>query len=108
MVDVYLATSPAIRAALAAHPGLKEVLRTIDGLRGSRREEALQAAVGVLGREDVGSERGIDSEVERRIRIGEGERYAMRGLAEAIEKAVRPSRDGLVGLNWEENGPDLE
>jgi hypothetical protein len=94
---------------LAGHPGLKEVLRTIDELRGSGREEALQAALGVSGREVGERERGIDSEVVVGSgRIGEGERYAMRGLAEAIEEAVRPSRDGLLGLSWEENGPDME
>ena len=96
------ATSPAVRAALTTHPRLKEVLRTIDGLRGTEREEALQLALG-LSRRDVGSgrEREIDSEIEE-SGIGEGERHGMRGLAEAIEAAVRASRDGLLGLDWEE------
>ena len=100
------ATSPAVRAALTTHPRLKEVLRTIDGLRGTEREEALQLALG-LSRRDVGSGSGrgrgreIDSEIEE-SGIGEGERHGMRGLAEAIEAAVRASRDGLLGLDWEE------
>jgi hypothetical protein len=75
-------------------------LRTIDGLRGTEREEALQLALG-LSRQDVGQGRGeIVSEIEE-SGIGEGERHGMRGLVEAIEAAVRASRDGhLLGLDW--------
>ena len=97
------ATSPAVRAALTTHPRLKEDLRTIDGLRGTEREEALQLALGLSRRDVVGQGRGgeIVSEIEEGG-IGEGERHGMRGLAEAIEAAVRASRDGhLVGLDWE-------
>ena len=77
-----------------AHPRLKEVLRTIDGLRGTEREEALQHALGVSRRE-IGSEIGEG--------IGEGERRAMRGLAEAIEGACREKEEGTLGLDWEMN-----
>jgi hypothetical protein len=96
-----IATSPAVRAALTARPGLKELLRTMDGLEGSAREEALQSALGV-SRRDVGrSEGGVGVEIGSEIRrIDEEERYAMRGLAEAIEAAVRGSRGALFGLDW--------
>ena len=99
------ATSPAVRAALTANPGLKEVLRTIDGLRGSEREEALQAALGVsrrdVGRGSAGAGAGEGGEIGSVVGIGEEERHEMRGLAEAIEAAVRRSREGLLGLDWE-------
>ena len=99
---IKIATSSAVRAALTAHPKLKELLRTIDGLEGSAREEALQAALGV-SRGDVGRGGGSGSGREIEIvGIGEEERLAMRGLAEAVECAVRrESRDELFGLDWE-------
>jgi zinc finger HIT domain-containing protein 3 len=88
--------------ALTAHPKLKEMLRGIDGLEGSAREEALQAALGV-SRLDVG--RGLAGQVDSGIgRIDEEERRAMRGLAEAIEAAVRGNNGNinrLFGLDWE-------
>jgi hypothetical protein len=94
------ATAPAVRAALTTHPRLKEVLRTIDGLRGTEREEALQLALG-LSRRGQGRGGEIVSEIEEGG-IGEGERHGMRGLVEAIEAAVRANRDGLLlGLDWE-------
>jgi len=65
-------------------------------------------ALGV-SRRDVGRSGGgsveIDSEIGERgmVGIGEGERHGMRGLAEALEGAVRGSREGLLlGLDWEE------
>jgi hypothetical protein len=76
---------------LTAHPGLKQTLREIDGLEGGAREEALQAALGVSRRELGGDgTEGID----------EGEREAMRGLAEAIEARVRRGSRAF-GLDWE-------
>jgi len=68
------------------------------------REEALQIALGV-SRRDVGRSGGeIGSEIGERalVGIGEGERHGMRGLAEALEAAVRGSREDLLGLDWEE------
>jgi len=93
-----IATSSAIREILREHPGLKETLRTIDGLRGSAREEALQAGLGISrlelgggGAEDVGGDDG------------------MRDLAEAIEHAVRGKRDGVaLGLDRSEDCPERE
>lgn len=51
-------------------------------MRGSTREEALQETLGICRRGD-----------------GDGD-DGMRELAEAIERAVRGNRDGLVGLDW--------
>ncbi|SRR5712691_7472642 len=96
------ATSPAVREALRAHPRLKEVLRTIDGLRGSEREEALQLALGVSPRDvSGGSGGGLEIVPEIGEGIGGAERQAMRGLAEAIEAACREG-EGTLGLDWEE------
>jgi len=95
-----IATSPAVRAALEANPKLKEVLRTIDGLEGSAREEALQASLGI-SRSDVRWDDGSRSSGKGGEIVSEGEvREAMRGLAEAIEAAVRGSREGILGLDW--------
>jgi len=82
-----IATSPDVRAALTAHPKLKSLLREIDGLEGSAREEALHGALGVSRRELGGDGlEGID---------------AMRGLVEAIEAGVRSgSRVHQFGLDW--------
>jgi zinc finger HIT domain-containing protein 3 len=70
---------------------LKETLRRIDGLRGSAREEALQASLG------IGRSGGEDDD--------DG---AMRDLAEAIESAVRGNRDGVLGLDWSVRFPERE
>jgi hypothetical protein len=75
--------------------GLKETLRRIDELRGSAREEALQASVGI-GR-SLGEVSGLGD--------GGG---AMRDLAEAIETAVRGNRDGVLGLDWSGGCPERE
>ncbi|KAI0275625.1 hypothetical protein BGY98DRAFT_1114060 [Russula aff. rugulosa BPL654] len=81
-------TSSAIRTILREHPKLKDTLRTIDGLRGSAREEALQASIGI-------STRGDDDD-------GMGE------LAREIQGAVRGNRDGLLGLDWSVLCPEKE
>jgi hypothetical protein len=86
------ATSSAIRTILGEHPKLKDTLRTIDGLRGSAREEALHTSLGISMR----GERGGDE---------------MRKLAEAIESTVRGnrgSRDGVLGLDWSVDYPERE
>ena len=74
---------------LREHPELKETVRKIDGLRGSAREEALQASLGLWKGGEVPGLGGDDED-------------AMRELAEAIESAVRGKRDGdgVLGLDW--------
>lgn len=89
-----IATSPAVRAALEGHAGLKELLRSIDRLRGPAREEALQASLGVSRRDAENAEQIYG------LRIGDEERSAMRELAEASETAVRGNRDAVLGLDW--------
>lgn len=72
---------------LSENPKLKDTLRTIDGLRGSAREEALQARLGISTRgEFCGS--------------GEDDDGMFGELAGAIESAVRANRDEIVGLDW--------
>jgi len=83
---------------------LKEVLRTIDGLEGSAREEALHASLGI-SRSDVrwdadGCRSGRRGEEMVRFSEEREVREAMRGLAESIEAAVRGSREGILGLDW--------
>ncbi len=90
-----------MRAALEGHPGLKELLRAIDRLRGPAREEALQASLGV-SRSQVN---GRDTEnAEQILRIGEEGRRAMRDLAGATERAVR-GNEAILGLDWGDLGP---
>ncbi|KAI0250123.1 hypothetical protein BJV78DRAFT_1221269 [Lactifluus subvellereus] len=99
-----IATSHAVRAALTGHPKLKDTLRSVDRLRGSAREEALQACLGV-SRSDVTTPGGggIGTAMEMGgIRVGE-EKEAMRELAEAIEAAVRRNREDALGLDWDQN-----
>ena len=81
------ATSSAIRTILSEHPKLKDTLRTIDGLRGSAREESLLARLGISTRGDFSGSGGDDE------MFGE--------LAGAIESAVRANRDEtMLGLDW--------
>ncbi|KAI0645858.1 hypothetical protein C8Q79DRAFT_721320 [Trametes meyenii] len=85
-----IATSPAIRRVLASNPRLREVLRSIDVLRGEEREQALHEALG------VGESRG-------KILVGresEEDQRALRDLAEAIETTVRGGRQDMLGLDW--------
>jgi hypothetical protein len=89
------ATSSAIRTVLREHPKLKDALRTIDGLRGSAREEALHARLGISTRGGMGIP-------------GLGGDDGMSELASAIEGAVRGSRDGLLGLDWSAEYPERE
>lgn len=75
---------------LAANPRLRDILRSIDSLRGEERELALHEALG------VGDSRG-------KILIGqesEEDQRALRDLAEAIEGAVRGGKQGVLGLDW--------
>ncbi|KAJ7092091.1 hypothetical protein B0H15DRAFT_974397 [Mycena belliarum] len=88
-----IATSPAIRAALAAHPTLPALLTAIDRLRGPDREGALQRALGVTAPE-IGV-RGGAQELSEDV-------LALRALAEAVEAAVRGGQPGALGLDWGE------
>ncbi|KAI0663375.1 hypothetical protein C8Q70DRAFT_949382 [Cubamyces menziesii] len=85
-----IATSPAIRRVLAANPRLRDILKSIDSLRGEERELALHEALG------VGDSRG-------KVLLGqesEEDQRALRDLAEAIEGAVRGGKQGVLGLDW--------
>ncbi|KAI0335073.1 hypothetical protein GY45DRAFT_1241413 [Cubamyces sp. BRFM 1775] len=85
-----IATSPAIRRVLAANPRLRDILRSIDSLRGEERELALHEALG------IGDSRG-------KVLLGqesEEDQRALRDLAEAIEGAVRGGKQGVLGLDW--------
>ncbi|KAI0948963.1 hypothetical protein AcW1_008692 [Taiwanofungus camphoratus] len=82
-----IATSPSVRRALASHPQLPGLLRSIDQLRGPDREEALEQALGVSP--SIGAR--AQSEEDTR---------ALRELAEAIEAAVRGGKQAVLGLDW--------
>ncbi|KAJ7141136.1 hypothetical protein C8R44DRAFT_837498 [Mycena epipterygia] len=88
-----IATSPAIRTALATHPNLPALLTSIDKLRGADREDALQRALGVTAPDitPAGGAGGLSDDV-----------LALRALAEAIESAVRGGKEGALGLDWGE------
>ncbi|KAF9232679.1 hypothetical protein BU15DRAFT_54753 [Melanogaster broomeanus] len=88
-----IATSPAIRGALTSAPRLVALLTSIDKLRGAEREEALQRALGVDGRQ-------LRSDLLRPQEVDEDTR-ALRMLAEAVEDAVRGGKDTL-GLDWDD------
>ena len=88
-----------MRIALEGHPELKELLRSIDKLRGPAREEALQATLGV-SRSQRDAENAEQIYRLGEVRIGEEERRAMRKLAEATEAAVRGNQETILGLDW--------
>lgn len=86
----FSATSPAIRRVIASNPRLREILRSIDALRGEERELALHEALGI-------------GESRAKILLGresEEDRAALRELAEAVEGAVRGGKQGVLGLDW--------
>ncbi|KAF7357893.1 hypothetical protein MVEN_00835600 [Mycena venus] len=88
-----IATSPAIRTTLAAHPNLPALLTSIDKLRGPDREHALQRALGVTAPEIATTHGNAE--------LGE-DVLALRALAEAVEAAVRGGKEGALGLDWGE------
>ena len=88
-----IATSPAIRNILSSHKSLPELLTSIDKLRGSERDEALQRALGITAPE-------IDDQL-RPPNLSD-DVLALRELAEAIEVAVRGNDQSVLGLNWGE------
>jgi len=89
-----IATSPAIRQVLLAHPHLLAVLSSIDNLRGRDREQALQRALRVTD-PDI-------TEQPKSLPAGEPDEnvLALRALAEAVETAVRGNKEGVLGLDW--------
>ena len=86
-----LATSSSVRAALASNPSIKDLLISIDKLRGEEREMALQKALGVTSAD-------INDQTRPR-ELGE-DTSALRQLAEAIEVAVRGENKSALGLDW--------
>ncbi|EIN11241.1 hypothetical protein PUNSTDRAFT_63454 [Punctularia strigosozonata HHB-11173 SS5] len=88
-----IATSPAVRKALAAHPRLNQLLTSIDALRGRDREAELERALGV-------SPAGEDGRHNPTIAYEDGDTIALRELAEAIEAAVRGDKRDTLGLDW--------
>ncbi|KDR75035.1 hypothetical protein GALMADRAFT_522253 [Galerina marginata CBS 339.88] len=86
-----IATSPSIRKILSEHKHLPDLLTSIDKLRGSDREYALQKSLGITTPE-------IDDQL-RAPELGE-DVLALRELAEAIEAAVRGGNKSALGLNW--------
>ena len=93
---IFLATSPAIRNALANHPQLPTLLISIDKLKGLGRENALQRALGV-NVEQLKDPAGSLIPPESQDDV-----LALRELAEAVESAVRSGQDGVLGLDWGE------
>ncbi|RPD78633.1 hypothetical protein L226DRAFT_298789 [Lentinus tigrinus ALCF2SS1-7] len=87
-----IATSQTVRRVIASNPRLKDILRSIDALRGEERELALQEALGVGGsRNHALASLGHASTEDR---------DALRQLAEAVEGAVRGGKEGILGLDW--------
>ena len=86
--ELHTATSRPLRATIAAHPQLRDILRTIDGLHGREREEALERALGVA------PGRALDKQYPDEAT------QALRQLAEAVEAAVRGSQKDALGLDW--------
>ncbi|THH14903.1 hypothetical protein EW146_g5491 [Bondarzewia mesenterica] len=95
------ATSPDVRKTLATSPRLKELLRSIDTMRGAQREEALQRALGVsVSDARVGDLPGIPTTASDGTVYAEDDRKTLRVLAEAVEAAVRGGKEGVLGLDW--------
>jgi len=88
-----IATSAAVRKVLSERPNLKPLLRTIDSLRGTEREAALQRALGVSqeGHQGASGPNGFG--------IGEEDIEAVRQLSSTIEVAIRGERPSMLGLD---------
>ncbi|TFK85811.1 hypothetical protein K466DRAFT_174588 [Polyporus arcularius HHB13444] len=87
-----IATSQTVRRVIASNPRLRDILRSIDALRGEERELALQEALGIGGaRTHALASLGHASNEDR---------DALRQLAEAVEGAVRNGKEGMLGLDW--------
>ncbi|THH07146.1 hypothetical protein EW145_g3588 [Phellinidium pouzarii] len=123
-----IASSPAVRRALASHARLPTLLRSIDQLRGPDREAALERVLGVTPAQSSGfSLAGLSASAQADLHpatrfardgssggsgrgvgsiVGEEadaeDMRALRSLAEAVEAAVRGTseRDNPLGLDW--------
>ncbi|KAG6825522.1 hypothetical protein H0H92_003394 [Tricholoma furcatifolium] len=91
-----IATSASIRRLLVKSPNLKNLLTSIDSLRGQEREDALQHALGVAAPDvrDLSAHKDLSEDI-----------LALRELAEAIESAVRGGQEGILGLDWDSVDP---
>lgn len=91
------ASSPAIRAALSSNPCLLPLLRKLDKLRGTEREEALEALLGVT------PDRSTSHGQRTAPRTPDSEEVkAFKQLAEAVEQSVREEKANVLGLDWVE------
>jgi len=88
-----IATSAAVRKALSENPSLKPLLRSIDSLRGTEREAALQRALGLSPAGRYGGP-GID-----RLGVGEDDVEAVRQLSSVIDGAIRGDKPSTLGLD---------
>ncbi|KAI0694997.1 hypothetical protein C8T65DRAFT_758709 [Cerioporus squamosus] len=87
-----IATSQTVRRVITSNPRLRDILRSIDALRGEERELALQEALGVGGnRSHALASLGHASNEDR---------DALRQLAEAVEGACAEWEGGMLGLDW--------
>ncbi|VDB91300.1 unnamed protein product [Peniophora sp. CBMAI 1063] len=94
-----IARSPAVRAVLTTHPRLKDILRSIEALRGLHREEAIQRGLGVAADDQTGRTRIGDRPNDDTAFVSADDKDALRQLAEAVEAVVRGGEGGL-GLDW--------
>jgi zinc finger HIT domain-containing protein 3 len=90
---------PEIRAAISSSPSLPSLLRKLDQLRGSEREEALEKLLGVMTTR--GALRGQQRTSQALDSSPEGVK-ALKQLAQAVEKAVRDDKTDTLDLDWEE------
>ncbi|KAH9929575.1 uncharacterized protein BXZ73DRAFT_102103 [Epithele typhae] len=87
-----IATSSSVRHVIGSNPRLRDILTSVDALRGEAREVALQEALGVGGsRSHALASLGHASDEDRET---------LRRLAEAIETAVRGGKQDMLGLDW--------
>lgn len=105
-----IATSQAIRQALAKHPSLRRMLTSVDTLRGDNREEALRRLLEQSQTEvsftPLASSSRYGRAPERPLFDGdhnltEEDVVAFKELAEAVELAVRGEKKDVLGLDWE-------
>lgn len=87
---IFPASSAAIRNILSSNPNLKSVLRQVEELRGSDREEALEQLLGVSVRKH-----GLIS-----LKASEDDIKAMKEFSEALEKCIRGNEEDARGLDW--------
>lgn len=72
---------------------LRDLLRSIDKLRGESREDAIKRALGV-------SSLDVKPPSSASSTQNSDDVQALRKLAEAVEAAVRGGKEDVLGLNW--------